>query len=303
MCSVCGCGDASSDKHSNGAANSGHHHSNYHSNHHSNHHNNHHDHNHEHSGGHHHFGRNEAGLSVPGLDASELISIEKDILSKNDVYAEANRKRFADLGVLALNLVSSPGAGKTTLLEASIAALCDVMPVCVIEGDQQTSNDAERIRVLGVPAVQLNTGRGCHLDAHMVGHAMEDLPLRAGGVAFIENVGNLVCPASFDLGEACKVVILSVTEGDDKPLKYPDMFAAADLFILNKIDLLPYVDFDADKAVERALRINPALDVIKVSARQGIGMGGWIDRIVLMAEQARMAESAAPIRLHPARGG
>lgn len=149
------------------------------------------------------------------------------------------------------------------------------MAVGVIEGDQQTANDADRIRATGVPAVQLNTGKGCHLDAHMIGHALDDLPLADGGVLFIENVGNLVCPAGFDLGEAHKVVVLSVTEGEDKPLKYPDMFAAADLMLLNKIDLLPHLDFDVDDAIANAKKINPRIRVLQVSARSCEGMDDW----------------------------
>ncbi len=187
-----------------------------------------------------------------------------------------------------LNLVSSPGAGKTTLLVRAIADLKERMPVAVIEGDQQTSNDAERIRATGVSAVQVNTGKGCHLDAHMVGHALDEMTLNPGGIVFIENVGNLVCPAAFDLGEAHKVVVLSVTEGDDKPLKYPDMFAAADLMILNKIDLIEHVDFDVDKAVDYARRINPEIEVLRLSARSGEGLDALYDWI----EARRSAASA-----------
>ena len=256
MCSVCGCGQ------------------NNHS---------HHAHDHEHSD--HQYGADTAGLSVAGFSQENLIEIEQDILSKNDAYAHANRQRLADHSQLALNLVSSPGAGKTTLLVKTLNLLHRARPLGVVEGDQATANDADRIRETGVPAIQINTGRGCHLDAHMVGHALKDLALQEGGVIFIENVGNLVCPAAFDLGEAFKVVILSVTEGDDKPLKYPDMFAAADLMILSKIDLLPHVDFDADKAVERALRINPELEVIKISARDGTGVQAWCDWIENQAKQ------------------
>jgi len=267
MCTVCGCGhDDGVAGHAHGAEHGAHHHHA-------------HDRHHDHHGHHHHYGQGAAGLSVPGFGDSQLIEIEQNILSKNDGYADANRRRFADNGVLALNLVSSPGAGKTTLLVKTVDALRNALPVAVIEGDQETANDAERIRATGVAAVQINTGRGCHLDAHMVGHALDDLPLSTGGVVFIENVGNLVCPAAFDLGEAAKVVILSVTEGDDKPLKYPDMFAAADLMILSKIDLLPHVDFDADKALERARRINSRLECLRLSARDGSGMTDWLDWI------------------------
>ncbi len=252
------------------------------------------DHAHHHS--HHHYGQNAAGVSVEGFDDAQLIEIEESILSKNDLYAETNRRRFADQRILALNLVSSPGAGKTTLLVETVKALKDRVPIGVIEGDQETANDADRIRATGVEAVQINTGRGCHLDAHMVGHAMDDLALPPGGVVFIENVGNLVCPAAFDLGEAAKVVILSVTEGDDKPLKYPDMFAAADLMILGKSDLLPYVDFDPDKAIERAYRINPHLDCLCLSARDGTGMRPWLDWIaerLVISDHSRASPAIA----------
>ncbi len=208
---------------------------------------------------------------------ARTVSIEQDILAKNNVYAAANRKRLAARGIFALNLVSSPGSGKTTLLVRTIEALKGGRPVAVIEGDQQTSNDAERICATGAPAVQINTGKGCHLDAHMVGHAFDQLPLLDHSLLMIENVGNLVCPAAFDLGEAHKVVILSVTEGEDKPIKYPDMFSAADLMLLNKCDLLPYLSFDVDRAIEYARRVNPKIEVIRISATTGEGMGDWLN--------------------------
>ena len=226
------------------------------------------------------YGGGIAGVHVPGLSQERVIRIERDILSKNDALAADNRRYFARTRTLALNLVSSPGAGKTSLLVKAIEGLKDRMSVAVIEGDQQTSNDADRIRATGVPAVQINTGKGCHLDADMVGRALDELVLQPGGVVFIENVGNLVCPAAFDLGEAAKVVILSVTEGDDKPLKYPDMFAASDLMVIGKTDLAPHVDFDIDKAVDYARRINPAIEVLRLSARTGEGLAdflAWID--------------------------
>jgi len=202
------------------------------------------------------------------------IKIEMDILSRNNAFAAANRDYFEQQGILALNLVSSPGSGKTTLLIKTIESLG--LPVAVIEGDQQTSLDAERIRQTGVPVQQINTGKGCHLDAHMVGHSVEALAPAAPGVLFIENVGNLVCPAAFDLGEAHKVVILSVTEGEDKPLKYPDMFHASDLMIINKTDLLPHVDFDVSRCIEYARRINPDIEVLQLSATTGDGLDGWL---------------------------
>ncbi len=205
-----------------------------------------------------------------------MLRIEQDILGKNDTYARDNREFLRQRGILALNLVSSPGSGKTSLLTATITQLQGRYPVSVIEGDQQTSNDAERIRATGAPAIQVNTGKGCHLDAHMVGRALEQLKLETKGLLLIENVGNLVCPSAFDLGEAHKVVILSVTEGEDKPIKYPDMFHASDLMILNKIDLLPYVDFDVERCIAYARRVNPRLEVLQVSARTGEGMDAWL---------------------------
>lgn len=213
---------------------------------------------------------------APGLEASRRVRIEQDILSKNDTLAAANRQALAQKRIFAVNLVSSPGSGKTTLLVKTIEALRQQRAVAVIEGDQQTSQDAERIRATGAPAIQINTGKGCHLDAHMVGHALARLPLAEGGVLMIENVGNLVCPAAFDLGEAHKVVILSVTEGEDKPIKYPDMFRAASLMLLNKCDLLPYLQFDVAAAIGFAQRVNPKLRVIRTSATSGEGMAEWL---------------------------
>lgn len=226
----------------------------------------------------------------------DLVRIEKDILAKNDGYAAHNRALFKRLGVLAVNLVSSPGSGKTTLLVKTVEALKSRLPVAVIEGDQQTSIDAERIRATGVPAAQINTGRGCHLDAHMVGHALESLPLVRGQILFIENVGNLVCPAGFDLGEAQKIAILSVTEGDDKPLKYPDAFAAAATMVLSKTDLIPHVDFDSERCIGHARAINPDLAVMRVSARTGEGMESWLDW--LMAEAEMAAQTAGKEAVH-----
>ena len=193
--------------------------------------------------------------------------------------------------MFALNFVSSPGSGKTSLLVRAIEALKGRMAVTVIEGDQQTSNDAERIRATGAPAIQINTGKGCHLDAHMVGHALETLAPPPGSALFIENVGNLVCPAAFDLGEAHKVVVLSVTEGEDKPLKYPDMFAAADLLLLNKSDLLPHLDFDVGACLANALRVNPRLQTLIVSAKTGEGLAAFVAWIE--ASAARRAADMA----------
>ena len=217
-----------------------------------------------------------AGVHAHGSSAARIVQVERDLLAANDAWARRNRERFAAGGTLCLNLVSSPGSGKTTLLVRTVAALAPRRGVSVIEGDQQTSNDADRIRATGVPAVQVNTGKGCHLEAPMVAKALEKLELRPGGLLFVENVGNLVCPALFDLGEAHKVAILSVTEGEDKPLKYPDMFRAADLVLINKVDLLPYLDFDVDLCEANARRVNPAVEVLRVSARSGEGFDAWL---------------------------
>jgi len=216
---------------------------------------------------------------APGVAPGRIVQIEQDILSKNNAYAAANRQTLARQGIFALNLVSSPGAGKTTLLCKTIAQLrlgTQALPVAVIEGDQQTSQDADRIRATGAPAVQINTGKGCHLDAHAVGHAIHDLQPSVGSLLMIENVGNLVCPAAFDLGEDHKVVVLSVTEGEDKPIKYPDMFRAASLMIINKIDLLPHLDYDVNAAIAYARRVHPDIRVIQLSATSGAGMDEWL---------------------------
>ena len=236
-------------------------------------------HSHVHGGGSLHPAGAAAGLSAahaPGLSEARRVQIEQDILAKNDGYAAQNRRLFADRGVFALNLVSSPGSGKTTLLVRTIEALRGRLAVAVIEGDQQTSLDADRIRATGAAAVQVNTGKGCHLDAHMVGGALSSLDPADGSLLLIENVGNLVCPAAFDLGEAHKVVLLSVTEGDDKPLKYPDMFHASDLLLINKIDLLPHVQFDVDAAIGYAHRMRPGLPAMRVSATTGEGFAEWL---------------------------
>jgi len=264
MCTTCGCGqgDTRIEGHS-------------------------HDHTHEHihehdAHGHHHHAEHEHNhdeslnaAHAPGLSQSRILRIEQDILSKNNAYAADNRRQFARRGMLVLNLVSSPGSGKTTLLTRTLTDLKNELPMAVIEGDQQTVLDAERIRATGAEAIQINTGKGCHLDAHMVGHALENLQTDERSVLFIENVGNLVCPAAFDLGEAHKVVILSVTEGEDKPLKYPDMFHAAGLMLLNKTDLLPHLQFDVEQCIAYAQRVNPGIKVLQVSATTGEGMTQW----------------------------
>ena len=234
----------------------------------------------------HEQGRLVQGHSHTHAQASRLVRVEQDILAKNNQYAAANRRHFAGHGIFALNLVSSPGSGKTTLLTRTIERLKDKRQIAVIEGDQQTSLDADRIRATGVSAVQINTGKGCHLDAHMIGHALEKLALPDDSLLLIENVGNLVCPASFDLGEAHRVAILSVTEGEDKPLKYPDMFAAANVMLLNKIDLLPYLNFNVALAIEYARRVNPNIRVILTSAVSDEGMGEWQEWLEAGMKQA-----------------
>jgi hydrogenase nickel incorporation protein HypB len=295
-----------------------------------------------------HFGAGAARVSVPGLSPERAVKLEADVLGENDRVAARNRAHFAAHGVTALNLVSSPGSGKTTLLCATIELLKQYEPgvgVAVIEGDQQTTNDADRIRATGAAAVQVNTGKGCHLDAPMVEAAFARLPLHghahhhhglgdghdhghdqshdhthghghghgqvhthhhdhdhdhdhdhgaaAAQLLFIENVGNLVCPALWDLGEAAKVVILSVTEGEDKPLKYPDMFAAATLMVLNKVDLLPHLDFDVQRCIEHARRVNPAIEVLQVSATRRQGMNAWLDWLLARTRAGAEARACA----------
>jgi hydrogenase nickel incorporation protein HypB len=292
MCSVCGCGagetriekTGASHTHADGTT---------------------HVHAHDHDGDHHHredrvidYGDGPARAHAPGMSQARMVAIEKDILAKNNAYAAENRAYFNAHGILVLNLVSSPGSGKTTLLVKTIERLKAELPLAVIEGDQQTSNDAARIRATGVSAIQVNTGKGCHLDGHMVGHAVQNLRPADDSVLFIENVGNLVCPAAFDLGEAHKVVILSVTEGDDKPLKYPDMFHAADLMILSKIDLLPHVDFDVAQTIANARMVNPRIKVVQVSAKTGEGLDAWAQwisaaRAMAMTGRANAQPTAA----------
>lgn len=229
----------------------------------------------EHSHGHEHS-HDHGG----GGEATRLLTVEQDLLAGNMRHATAVRQRLQRQQILGLNLVSSPGSGKTTLLTQTVQRLHDAaQKVWVIEGDQQTTLDADRIKAAGANAIQINTGKGCHLDAHGVGHALDELGLEDNGVLFIENVGNLVCPALFDLGEAHKVVILSVTEGEDKPIKYPHMFAASDLMIINKTDLLPYVPFNMDACVAYAKRVNPRIDIIQLSAHTGEGLDEWMNWI------------------------
>jgi hydrogenase nickel incorporation protein HypB len=235
MCTTCGCGPA-----------------HYHT----------HDHEHDHSHDHQHGKRT-------------VIAIEEDILAKNNRLASFNRALFKDKGIFVLNLVSSPGSGKTTLLERTLRDLAGKVNFAVIEGDQQTDNDAQRIAATGVPVRQINTGAGCHLDAHQVMHGTEGFDLDNLEILMIENVGNLVCPAAFDLGEHHKVAVLSVTEGEDKPLKYPQMFHNSTIMLLNKTDLLPHLDFDVEKCKEFARRVSPNITIFELSARTGEGMEAW----------------------------
>ncbi|MGB4838999.1 MAG: hydrogenase nickel incorporation protein HypB [Saprospiraceae bacterium] len=225
-----------------------------------------HDHSHGHEKGHSH-----------DHSSKTIIDIERDILQENNLLAERNRGYLDAKNILCLNLVSSPGSGKTTLLERTLTALKDELDFAVIEGDQQTTNDADRIHATGTKVTQINTGKGCHLDAHMVMHALQGLKPKENSVLFIENVGNLVCPAMFDLGEKERVVIMSVTEGDDKPLKYPDMFHTSTLCIINKTDLLPYVNFSMVKARENALKANYRLNIIELSCTTNDGMESWFN--------------------------
>jgi len=234
-----------------------------------------------------------------GTPAARIVQVERDLLAANDAWAQRNREHFAASGTLCLNLVSSPGSGKTSLLVRTVTDLAARRGVGVIEGDQQTSNDADRIRATGVAAVQVNTGKGCHLEAPMVARALDKLALAPGGVLFVENVGNLVCPALFDLGEAHKVAILSVTEGEDKPLKYPDMFRAADLVLINKVDLLPYLDFDVDLCEANARRVNPGIEVLRMSAKTGEGFAAWLEWIEQRAGALRPAAPAGGAGAHP----
>ena len=232
-----------------------------------------HDHDHEHS--HDHSHNHENAAAVHAQMHGKTIALEQQILAKNQLLAERNRGWLAGREILALNLVSSPGSGKTTLLERTIRDVGAELTISVIEGDQATVNDATRIRAAGARAIQINTGAGCHLEADMLGRALDELKPPAHSVVMIENVGNLVCPALFDLGERAKVVILSVTEGEDKPIKYPHMFKAAELMLLNKIDLLPHLRFDVARCVAYAHEVNPNIRVLQVSAQTGEGMDAW----------------------------
>ena len=257
-----------------------HHHGHDHSNAHGHDHD--HSHPHDHNHGHDHSHSHDHGHSHDhdhDHSSAKVIDLNIGIMSQNNLLAERNRGYFEGRGILCLNLVSSPGSGKTTILEKTIQALLPKEKIYVIEGDQQTARDAERIEQSGAPAIQINTGTGCHLDANMIQVALKKMEVSADAVLFIENVGNLVCPAMFDLGEQKRVVVISVTEGDDKPLKYPYMFQSSQLCLINKTDLLPYVDFDVEKASANARQLNPKLEIILLSARTGEGMQQWFDWI------------------------
>ena len=249
--------------------------------------NDHHDNGHDHHGqGHHHSqGEHRHG----DMEGAKRITVEADILAKNNLLAAGNRALFREKGIFVLNLVSSPGSGKTTILERTLRHLAEKFRCAVIEGDQQTDNDARRIAATGVPVKQINTGAGCHLDAHMICHALDEFDLGSLDILFIENVGNLVCPASFDLGEDHKVAVLSVTEGEDKPLKYPQMFHAADLILMNKVDLLPHLDFDMEACQEMARRVNPGISIFEASARTGEGMVAWYEWLAEGVKMQRLA--------------
>jgi hydrogenase nickel incorporation protein HypB len=279
MCTTCGCSDTGhvmiTDPISGAQtviAGPGHDHGHTHD--HGEHH--HDEHHHEHGDAHHHSSPEVQGSAAlhAGMHG-RTVKLEHDLLAKNQLIAERNRGWFEGREILAVNLMSSPGAGKTTLLETTIAALAQSASVYVVEGDQATLNDAERIKATGAPVVQINTGAGCHLDAGMLSRGIAELKPERGAIVFIENVGNLICPALFDLGERARVVILSVTEGEDKPIKYPHMFRACQLMLLNKIDLLPHLRFDVERCIAYAREINPEIHVIAVSAQTGEGMDAW----------------------------
>ena len=323
MCGHCGCGgeakatllDIETGKKTALGAERGHEHEHMHADgtRHSHHHDHEHDHAHHHEHGHahehvhadatrHSHAHDQGnGHGHDHSHADSVVKLETRILAKNDALAAQNRAWLAGREILALNLVSSPGAGKTTLLERTIRDLGQELPLFVLEGDQATANDGMRIRAAGAPCVQINTGTGCHLEADMIARGLTELRPPLGAVVMIENVGNLVCPSLFDLGERAKVAILSVTEGEDKPLKYPHMFRASRIMILNKIDLLPHVDFDVAKAIANALAVNPDIVTYQLSARTGAGLEAWYDwirretaaaRDALCRTEARHGESA-----------
>lgn len=262
MCATCGCGQGvPTPGHGHGHDNSTHRHSHGHDN----------DHDHDHPGP----GRETAG--DPTTSASRVVEVGQALLAENDRFAAQNRAIFDARGTRCFNLISSPGAGKTTLLETTLVALrAALVPCAVIEGDQATELDAQRIARTGVPVLQIETGRSCHLDAHQVQHALRRLPPPTSGLFFIENVGNLICPTEFALGEHDRVTIVSVAEGHDKPAKYPLAFSSASAVIISKIDLLPHVDFDLKEAKRVITGLNPKAPIFELSARDGFGMQAWL---------------------------
>lgn len=263
MCSTCGCGTDEGGAKVIDLKEEQHHHDHDHD--HS------HDHNHDHQHGHTHDHSHDHDHE----HQHRIIDLERDILQQNDLAAARNRGYFDAKNITAINLVSSPGSGKTSFLERTLSDLKDTIDFQVIEGDQQTLNDANRIDAIQIPVIQINTGKGCHLDGDMIQRALKKLEPKDGSVLMIENVGNLVCPSMFDLGEEFRVVIISTTEGDDKPIKYPDMFHGSQLCIINKIDLLPYVNFDVEVAKNYAKQLNPNMIFFEVSATTGEGMEEW----------------------------
>jgi hydrogenase nickel incorporation protein HypB len=279
MCATCGCGDPAGVRVLNVGEPAGHRHEPDHPYDHDHPHDHAHPHDdaHPHDHPHDHAQAQAAQRDQAGAESTRTIAIEQALLAKNDELANRNRAWLADQGITSVNLMSSPGSGKTTLLERTISDLSGRRDVSVIEGDQETTLDADRIRATGCPVVQINTGAGCHLDADMLARGLHQLSPARGSLLFIENVGNLVCPALFDLGESARAVVISVTEGDDKPLKYPHMFAAADVVVVNKTDLLAHVDFDVDRCAANARLVNPRLRVLPVSATKGGGLDQWYE--------------------------
>lgn len=241
-----------------------------------------HDHAHLHGEDHQHAHHTHNHEEEPSENRRKEIHLEQNVLLKNDLMAQRNRGYFEAKNILCLNLVSSPGSGKTSLLEKTIAHLKNDINLFVIEGDQQTMNDANRIYKAGAPVVQINTGNGCHLDSEMVNKAVKQLEITDNSILFIENVGNLVCPSMFDLGEAKRVVIISTTEGEDKPMKYPNMFSTSDLCIINKTDLLPYLDFEMEELKGNAQKVNPKLEFLEVSVKTGEGLESWYNWLISM---------------------
>ena len=292
MCGTCGCGSEENGITIKNPRDKKVHHDNHehlhgHSHDHDHHHHHHHDENHTHTHGHEHSNDHEhshAHNHSHDNHQKTVLEVEKNILQHNDVMAARNRGYFDAKNIFALNLVSSPGSGKTSLLERTLQDLKEKVPFYVIEGDQQTMNDANRIDALNIPVIQINTGKGCHLESDMVYDAVKKLSVKDDAILMIENVGNLVCPSMFDLGENKRVVIISTTEGEDKPMKYPDMFFTSDICIINKIDLLPYLNFDVEKLKLSAKQVNPKLEFFEVSATSGEGMQAWYDWLLYQSK-------------------